>query len=154
MEIKTILWPTDLSDNSLQAIDHVSSLAQKHGAKVILFYVAFSLDSFFPAYGDRPSQELADRFQEWEGEVAKTRMRHLCDNKLCGCPYLDVRTATGNPGAEILKMVDQENVDLVIMPTKGRSQAMEGEFFGSVADKVIKNSPVPVYVINPKNKVR
>lgn len=152
MDIKTILWPTDLSENSLQAADHVSSLAQKYEAKVILFYVAFSLDNFFPAYGDRPSDELVERFQEWEGEVAKKRMKQLCENRMDGCPYLDVRTAIGDPGTEILKMIDQESVDLVIVPTKGRSQVMEGEFFGSVADKIIKNSPVPVYVINPKAK--
>ena len=39
MEVRTILWPTDLSKNSIKAAKHVSSLAEKYQAKVILLYV-------------------------------------------------------------------------------------------------------------------
>ena len=43
MEVRTILWPTDLSKNSIKAAKHVSSLANKYQAKVILLYVGVDL---------------------------------------------------------------------------------------------------------------
>ena len=52
MEVRTILWPTDLSKNSIKAAKHVSSLALKYQAKVILLYVGVDLMSYFRAYGD------------------------------------------------------------------------------------------------------
>ena len=52
MEVRTILWPTDLSKNSIKAAKHVSSLALKYQAKVIVLYVGVDLLSYFRAYGD------------------------------------------------------------------------------------------------------
>ena len=61
MEVRTILWPTDLSKNSIKAAKHVSSLALKYQAKVILMYVGVDLLSYFRAYGD-PSKEQVETF--------------------------------------------------------------------------------------------
>jgi nucleotide-binding universal stress UspA family protein len=57
MKVNTILWPTDLSENSLKAGKHVISLADKYQADVILLYVAVDLCAFFPAFGNYPSVE-------------------------------------------------------------------------------------------------
>ncbi len=51
MEVETILWPTDLSKNSLRAARHVESLAEKYQAKVVLLYVGVDLMTYFTAYG-------------------------------------------------------------------------------------------------------
>ena len=68
MEIKTILWPTDLSENSLKAGNHVISLSEKYQAEVVLLYVSVDLCSFFPAYGNYPSVEHLNNFRDWELE--------------------------------------------------------------------------------------
>jgi len=49
---------------------------------------------------------------------------------------------------EILKTIDSEGIDLVIMGTHGR-KGLKYVFFGSVAENVVKRSPVPVLTINP-----
>jgi len=50
----------------------------------------------------------------------------------------------GDPAKEILKLIDKEKVDLVVMASHGA----KGNFrFGSVTEKVLKNSPVPVTVV-------
>jgi nucleotide-binding universal stress UspA family protein len=50
----------------------------------------------------------------------------------------------GDPAQEILKLIDQEGVDLVVMASRGQ----KGNYrFGSVSEKVLKNSPVPVTTI-------
>ena len=78
MEVRTILWPTDLSKNSIKAAKHVSSLALKYDAKVILLYVGVDLLSMFPAYGT-PSADQVQHFQKWELEQA---MEFINDDEL------------------------------------------------------------------------
>lgn len=50
---------------------------------------------------------------------------------------------TGNPVDELLKLIVQENIDMVVMGVKGRT-GLEHVLIGSVADKLFHNSPVPV----------
>lgn len=52
--------------------------------------------------------------------------------------------AVGDPAREILKLVDKEKVDLVVMASHGEKANFK---FGSVAEKVLKNATVPVTVI-------
>jgi nucleotide-binding universal stress UspA family protein len=49
----------------------------------------------------------------------------------------------GNPTEELLKIAVNENADLIIMGTKGRSD-LEHVLVGSVAEKVFRRSPVPI----------
>jgi nucleotide-binding universal stress UspA family protein len=49
----------------------------------------------------------------------------------------------GKPIDELLKIIVKENVDLVVMGTKGRTD-LENTFIGSVADKLFRRSPVPI----------
>ena len=60
-------------------------------------------------------------------------------------PPQNVRTVfkTGDPSDELLKVAVKENVDLIIMGIKGRTD-LEYIFVGSVADKVFRRSPIPV----------
>ena len=57
----------------------------------------------------------------------------------------DIRTTikVGNPVEELLKLIVKENINLVVMGTKGRTD-LENVFVGSVADKLFRRSPVPV----------
>jgi len=60
-------------------------------------------------------------------------------------PPENVRTVfkTGDPGDELLKVALKENVDLIVMGIKGRTD-LEYIFVGSVAEKVFRRSPIPV----------
>jgi nucleotide-binding universal stress UspA family protein len=61
-----------------------------------------------------------------------------------GCPLYIKHVAVGDPAKEILKLIDKQKVDLVVMASHGE----KGNFrFGSVTEKVLKNSPVPVTVV-------
>lgn len=63
-------------------------------------------------------------------------------------PTLKKKVLTGDPAKEILKFIESEEIDMVIMGTHGR-KGLEHVFFGSVAENVLRRSPVPVLVINP-----
>ena len=154
MEVKTILWPTDLSKNSIKAAPHVVSLAQKYQAKVVMLYVGVDLMAHMGAYA-YPSQEQLHHFQDWEVKQAKKKMEGVCAKELKACPTLEVRLVQGDAAKEILKAVKKEKADLVVLTTHGRGHEEIDQVtptFGSVAEKVIRNSPVPVHLVNPSRK--
>jgi nucleotide-binding universal stress UspA family protein len=155
MEVRTILWPTDLSKNSIKAAKQVSSLAEKYQAKVILLYVGVDLLSMFPAYGSYPSGDQLEHFQNWELKQAKKHLEAVCAKELKACPNIDVRLVQGDAATEILKTITDAQADLVVLTTHGRGHDeldQKSADFGSVAKKVMANSPVPVHLVNPYMK--
>lgn len=151
MEVKTILWPTDLSKNSLKAAAQVVSLADKYQARVILLYVGTDLTALYEGYG-HPSSEHLQHFQEWELKKAKEKMEGICAKDLKACPLLNIKLVQGDPAAEILKAIDAEQADLVVLTSHGKGQeALDQKTpeFGSVARKVLALSPKPVVLVNP-----
>jgi nucleotide-binding universal stress UspA family protein len=151
MEVHTILWPTDLSKNSIKAAKHVSSLAEKYQAKVILMYVGVDLLAHFRAYGS-PSEEQLQHFQSWELKQAKKNLESVCETELKSCPNIEVKLVQGDAASEILKAVHDAKADMVVMTSHGRGHEeldQKSADFGSVAQKVMAKSPVPVHLVNP-----
>uniref|UniRef100_A0A7V4LCL5 Universal stress protein n=1 Tax=Desulfobacca acetoxidans TaxID=60893 RepID=A0A7V4LCL5_9BACT len=152
MEVRTILWPTDLSRNSLKAVPHVSSLAEKYQARVVVLYVGADLTTLGRAYG-YPNEDHLKHFQEFELKHAKEKLEQVCQKDLKACPLLDLRVVQGDAAAEILKAVQAEKADMVVISTHGRTaddaDAASPEF-GSVARKIISASPVPVHLVSSR----
>ena len=154
MEVRTILWPTDLSKNSIQAAPHVESLAQKYQAKVVLLYVGVDLMSHLVAYGE-PNRAHLENFQRWEMDQAKKKLEGVCAKELKACPTIDVKLVQGDAATEILKAINEEKADMVVITTHGHGAEQVDQItaeFGSVAKKVLTNSPVPVHLVNPVKK--
>jgi nucleotide-binding universal stress UspA family protein len=145
MEMKKVLWPTDFSGRSAQALPYVTSLTEKYGTEIHVLFVIEDLTKHKGWYGEF-DQERVEKLMNWEQQAAKKKLDQICQNRLQGCPLYIKHIAVGDPAEEILKLVEQEKVDMVVMATRGQ----EGKFsFGSVAEKVVKNSPVPVVTIPP-----
>jgi nucleotide-binding universal stress UspA family protein len=89
-----------------------------------------------------------DLYQKEAIEAAEKFMDKVCEQQMKGCPNIERKICSGDPATEILKTIDSEPVDLVVMGTHGY-KGLEQAIFGSVARKVVKNSPVPVLTINP-----
>jgi nucleotide-binding universal stress UspA family protein len=120
-----------------------------------MLYVGTDLTSLYGGYAHEPGEHHLKHFQEWELKQARSKMQHLCDTELKACPNLEIRLVQGDAAGEILKAVQTENADLVVITTHGRGHDevdQKGPVFGSVAEKVIRNSPVPVHLVNPFEK--
>jgi len=63
-------------------------------------------------------------------------------------PNTKTRVVAVDASEEILNYIENQHIDLVIMGTHGR-KGMDKIIFGSVAERVLKASPVPVMVVNP-----
>lgn len=146
MEIKKILWPTDLSGNAEKARETVESLADKYKAEVHVLYVMEDPAIHEPWYGEFNRAHI-DKIQDWEREQANKRLDEVCEKSLKGCPAAFKKIALGDPAEEILKAAEAEKADLVVMATRGRSGRFQ---FGSVAEKVMKNSSAPVIIVPTK----
>ncbi len=143
MELRKVLWPTDFSANAEKALGYVTSLSEKYQTEVHVLYVIPELALHDSWYGEFDKSHI-DKIQEWERKTAKKRLDQVCEQYLQGCPLYVKHIATGDPAEEIIKLVEREKMDMVIMASHGR----KGRFhFGSVAEKVVKNSPVPVITI-------
>lgn len=145
MEIKKILWPTDLSENASQALPYVISLTQKYQAQLYLLYVTEDLSDHDRWWGEFDTSHVT-KLRDREMRGAEKRLEEVCQKELADCPYYQKRVVLGDPAQEILKAIEEEDIDLVVMATHG----LKGGFpFGSVTEKVVKNSPVPVFTVNP-----
>jgi nucleotide-binding universal stress UspA family protein len=140
MDVKRILWPTDFSGRAEWALDYVKSLTIQYGAEIHVLYVIEDLAGHKGWYGDFDRDRI-DQIVEWEKKKANERLEKICSQQLEGCPLYIRHIAVGDPAREILKTIEAEGIDLVVLSTEGR----QGHFrFGSVAEKVIKNASVPV----------
>jgi nucleotide-binding universal stress UspA family protein len=143
MEVKKILWPTDFSSIAEKALPHVTSLTERYGAEIHVLYVIEDVahhDGWYGAFEKKRVQEL----MEHAGRTATKRLGQICEKYLDGCPLYIKHVAVGDPAQEILKLIDAEKVDIVVMASHGE----KGNFrFGSVTEKVLKNSAVPVTII-------
>lgn len=142
-----ILFPTDGSDGARAALDHALDLAARHDAT--LHVVNVVSDARWTMVGDeggmsgidveRIQENLEKRATGIVDETATTAGDHGVD-----C-VTEVVTG-GPPHRAILDYVDDEGIDLVVMGTHGRS-GFDRLLMGSVAEKVVRSSPVPVLTV-------
>ena len=143
MEVKKILWPTDVSDNAARAMPMVTSLSEKYQAEVHVLYVIEAPGHFGAWYGEFDLSQV-EKLREMERTQAEERLAEICENNLLGCPLYVRHIAVGDPAGEILKLIEKENMDIVVLSSHGR----KGTFhFGGVAEKVVKHSPIPVLTV-------
>ena len=143
MEVKRILWPTDLSGNAEKALPYVESLSIKYNAEIHVLYVIEELALHEPWYGEFDDSHTK-KIHEWEEKQARKRLDQICEEYLNGCPLYLKEISIGDPAEEILKFIKERKIDMVVMATRGRKSRFD---FGSVTEKILKNAPVPVTVV-------
>ncbi|MFW6011932.1 MAG: universal stress protein [Desulfosalsimonas sp.] len=143
MNIRKILWPTDFSSRAEAALPYVQSLSRQYGAETHVLHVIEDISHHEGWYGEFGKDHI-ERLKEQLKERASKRLDQICRDHLEGCPLFIRHVAVGDPAREILDFIERQQVDAVIMATKGNKNS---SFFGSVAERVIKNSPVAVTTI-------
>jgi len=138
---KSILVPTDFGEPANRAIDLAIELGAKFGSKLTLLH-AFTLpitDGGYAAGLSWPIDDLAAAAKtELDGALRKARERY---------PVVEGIVACGNPCGRILDAIETIGADLVVMGTHGR-RGLSRVFLGSVAEKVVHLSPVPVLTVS------
>jgi nucleotide-binding universal stress UspA family protein len=135
--LNRILVPLDFSDPARSALAYAAGLGHTFGAELVLLYVAEP-----PPF----SPDLTDSHGYEEKITAHGRQQLQAVTQ----EYLDQGVKTravvrfGRPAAEIVAAARDEQVDLIIMATHGRSGLKH--LVGSVTEKVVRLATRPVLV--------
>jgi universal stress protein A len=139
---KKILCPIDFDENSTAALEAARDLAVDPKATLyVLHVIRLVLGGFPKEFRAYPLTEQA----------ARARLQDIAREHLEGKVRYEILTRTGDPASVILSAVEELAVDSVVMATHGRTGL--GHFFlGSVAERVVRESPQPVLTIRQATK--
>ncbi|CAM2067245.1 Universal stress protein [Sulfidibacter corallicola] len=148
-EIEKIVLATDFSDASKAARRYAEQLSRRLGARLILVHV-FDRTAFrVPA-----ASHLLPGVDHWLG-------RHFSDLKdkaleklkkaSAGLEGVEPVLLEGVPERELMKYVTDNDVDMIIMGTHGRT-GLNHLVMGRVSERTIKKAPCPVLLIKPEAK--
>lgn len=136
-DYKSILFATDFSENAGKAFREAQDMARDKGARLIVLNVV-PIGEELVAAGDQAPSWLPD-----EDKV----IARLDESYASGDVSVESAVRYGSPARRILEFAESEGVDLIVIGARGVG-AIVGFFGGgSVADKVVKNSKVPVLVV-------
>jgi nucleotide-binding universal stress UspA family protein len=144
-----ILVPTDGSVTSEIAVDNAVDIAEKYGATIHALYV---IDVDATSYGlgteqvDRIRQGNLDDMPEVK-EDAEEATHYVADAaEAAGVDY-EEHIRVGEPARAIRNFVEDEDIDLIVMGSHGRS-GLSRVILGSVAEKVLRRTHLPVLVVD------
>lgn len=148
-KIKNILLPTDFSKTSLTASEYAENLAKQYNAKLHILHV---LEKTPPILAIRSLDLSREKIIESIDADAQLRLDE-CINKIQKNEDLEIISAIrkGIDYEEIIKYSKEKKVDVIVIATHGRTGILH-TLLGSVAEKVIRYSKIPVLVTTPPSK--
>ena len=141
--IRRILVTTDFSEGTSDALTYAFSIAQECQSKVTLLHVVNDL-----AMADVASklrEPLTSGIRQELEELVPEEARNWCD--------VETRVETGFPYRVILKLVQSEKPDLLVMNVHGKSM-LDRALIGSTAERVVRSAGCPVLLIPPQLAVQ
>jgi nucleotide-binding universal stress UspA family protein len=143
--VSRILVPVDFSSASKSAIAHAKEIAMTFGAEIDLLHVVQETD-YPSAYG----LDVADQLRENATANAEDALGKLAHQTI-GIEHAVVEATTGYPPTAILEHAEAREADMIVIATHGRT-GLDHFILGSVAERVLRQSPVPVFVVKPDKK--
>ncbi len=151
---KTILVPHAGTPAGDEALKHAIFIAKSSSAKIIELHIVDNI-LYYPAtfaLEDSQRKKLAKSIQEANEEIKK-EMEKVMEKKLEKCKESNIeselKVVTGNAAEEIIKVVEENNVDLVVMSKRRKLKGVKKLLsLGSVSRKIVENVKCPVLLID------
>jgi universal stress protein A len=136
---KTILCPTDFSEDSYRALEYASRLAEIDGGTLLLTHIVHvSTENRYDKEGHQQSFE--EMKQHALAELEAVRSQRLANSR---CELL---LEVGPPAEVLVRIAEQRACDLIVLCTHGRT-SLKGLVIGSVAESIVRHAPCPVFVV-------
>lgn len=146
-KINKIMVACDLSEYSIEALKYAMDLAEDLKAHIIITNVINEKDVNSIRMAAMYSGAISeDEFIKDKTESRLQRIDKLIEEISPGHLPIKKLFKTGIPFRELIQAVKDEDVDLVVMGPKGRSN-LEDILFGSTAEKMFRHCPVPLLSI-------
>lgn len=146
---KTILVPTDFSecggDCSMYAVKNSVDIAKQHGSNLIFLHVVaediYRKPMFFL------DDDKIDNLNEKIHEHSKNQVMEIIDKYASEIKdRCSIIVRDGKPYTEILNEAVNSKVDLIVIATRG-IHGLQGVFYGSVTEKVVRHAECSVLVV-------
>ena len=172
VDVKKILYATDLSESARYAFAYAVSLADLYNAAITMIHVLPEvpdiLDKNIIGYisADRWEEIKSQNVDEAREALIGKRRDHLAirdalhqfsqnvkeNHEGKGFVTDDIVVLRGNPVEQILAQAEEKNCDLIVMGTHGHG-TLADVMMGSTARRVLRRSPKPVLVVRlPEEK--
>lgn len=148
-KVKNILLPTDFSKISLTAAEYAVELASQYNAKLHVLNV---LEKTPPILAIRSLDLSREKIIESIENDANKQLEE-CIKKIKKLGDVEIVPAIrkGIDYEEIINYSKEKKIDIIVIATHGRTGILY-TLLGSVAEKVIRYSKIPVLVTTPKSK--
>jgi universal stress protein A len=130
---KRILVTTDLSEHSLAAFEYASTVSLLFNAKIYVLHVY--------------DREARGQPQSTEEEARKA-LREFILQSISSELDMTLVVRCGTPAEEIVRFAEEEGIDLIVIATHGRT-GLKHIMMGSVAEKIVRRSNIPVLSVKP-----
>lgn len=141
--LDTILVAIDFSDSSDKAFKTALFMAQKFSAKLVLVHVVnepIDLRGFYVPHIS------FDKLEEEITAGAEKMMEQFCRNHFNGFDNYESLIVPGIPYQEIITVAENNQADIIVLGTHGRT-GLDHVLFGSTAEKVVRKSLLPVLTV-------
>ncbi len=143
--INRILCPVDFSKPSARALEYALALAERLGAQVDVIHV-YEFPNFAVEDG---AVDLPPYMQENLAMRLRERLEQFVKETAAEAPKTTVHLAEGVPYLQIVEVAKQQQADLIVIGTHGRT-GLSHMMLGSVAERVVRTSEVPVLTVHEK----
>ncbi len=141
---RNILVATDFGEPSSRAVDAAIDLATAFEANLVLFHANWFPPVAYAAYAEGlcwPTNDMLEQdAKTFDATVAKVKLRY---------PRCEGSLVSAEPAAAIVEAAKRGDVDFIVLGTHGR-HGLARVVLGSVAELVVRLSPVPVLTIPAK----
>ncbi|MDD5473303.1 MAG: universal stress protein [Candidatus Methanoperedens sp.] len=141
---KKILIATDGSEYTKNAVDYGIEFAKNTGAKLHAIYVVDTA-----AFASIPMDAAWESMYELLRQEGDEATKYVADRAATEGLEVERNTVEGHPADEIIKYAEKNATSLIVMGTLGKS-GLDRFLLGSVAEKVVRTSKIPVLVVRGK----
>jgi nucleotide-binding universal stress UspA family protein len=143
---KHILIPTDGSPVSAKAVRAGIAFAKQSGAKVTGYHAVEQVPAHLYGEGYIADKAMVAEFERRRRDAAKKRIAAVArEARKAGVPFEPLVQIARTPYEGIVEAARKRKCDLILMSSHGH-RGFSRLVLGSVADKVIQLSKVPVLV--------
>ena len=149
LRLRRILVPTDFSGPADQAWRYALALARQSRGRVHLLHVVAQPYSYDAWGTEGVALHMGELLAKAES-AARSGLARLAPRARSLAGRVVTATAIGPTVDRILEYVSKHRIDLIVMGTHGRG-AVDHLLLGSVAERVVRRSPVPVLTVHGKS---
>ena len=136
IKLERVLVPSDFSERAEPALKYAVDLANRFDAEIVGCHVIELPMVIIPLHEEEPVDVVASN--------AREKLESLL--RAAGAKKFRVLIEQGNPTRQLVRIAANEDIDLVVVSTHGRS-GLSHMLMGSTAENLVRLTPCPVLVV-------